>query len=107
MLRLARAVPPGTTTSGTTAPASRTAWPASASRPPRAIAAVAVAYEEYRRTHTTPDAAVMVRIGATTAFDPAVVAAFVAALPDVERLYAETPDDLLHPDPPPVPLAPC
>ena len=69
------------------------------------VVAVAVAYEEFRRTHTPFDAAVMVRAGAATAFDPAVVEAFVAALPDIEQLYDELADPDLRgygvpPDPP-------
>jgi len=65
--------------------------------PPAArLVAVAVAYEEYRRTHTPPDAAAMVQIGAKTAYDPAVVAAFLPALPDIERLYETLADPDLH-----------
>ena len=56
------------------------------------VVAAAVAYEEYRRTHTPFDAAVMIRAGAKLAFDPAVVEAFVAALPDIEQHYQELAD---------------
>ncbi len=64
------------------------------------IVAVAVGYEDYRRTHPPADAAVMVRAGARTLYDPAVVAAFVELLPEVERLYAEFADADLCPEPP-------
>ncbi len=64
------------------------------------VAAVAVGYEESRRTHDPADAAVMVRCGARTLYDPAVVEAFVEVLPEVERLYAELADADLYAAPP-------
>ncbi len=69
--------------------------------PPGArVVAVAVAYEESRRTHAPADAAVMVRAGARRLYDPAVVAAFVESQPEIERLYAELYDADLVPEPP-------
>jgi len=64
------------------------------------VVAVAVAYEDYRRTHPPADAAVMVRVGARRLYDPAVVEAFVAAQREVERLFAELYDADLVPEPP-------
>lgn len=60
--------------------------------PAARVVAVAVAYEESRRTHDAPDAASMIRAGSRAAYDPAVVEAFEAVMADIERHYDENPD---------------